>query len=458
MATDIDRSMVRLKVSVALAVLACLCDHSAAADEAAAGAGSRSAPEALRGWKTPPRAPSGTPVVSQLGYGLRKTAHFLVAVVAAPVRGAVYLEDHYHVYSEVEDILYNDARTAGVLPSLSFSSGFGVKLGATAFHSDLFGHRERVAVSAGYGGPDRYSTQLQLALPALLGGRGYARFVGRFEEDDRQFFQGIGNGSDPADPLRPAQETRFGEERTLAAASAGAHLGSDRARLGLGLSLIYNDRRFDQEVAAGETPIGDVYDVTALPGFADGSASTELSLDVELDLRDREGQPGHGARVSGFVGPRSSAGAEHVHYGLEAAYYLSPWRQRRVFVLRAAHEGVSEHDISFVDLPRIGGAGSLRGFRTNRFRDDLATIGTLEYRYPIHNVISGALFVETGKVARSYDELFGADDWHVGYGGGLVVHTRNHLVFTAEVAYGDGWELYLTTDVLRAFRKREKRL
>jgi len=76
-------------------------------------------------------------------------------------------------------------------------------------------------------------------------------------------------------------------------------------------------------------------------------------------------------------------------------------------------------------------------------------------------MISGDLFVETGKVASTYEALLGdglRDDWHIGYGGGLLFHSRRSVKARIDIAYGDGLQVYFSTDVLDAFRKREREL
>ena len=139
---------------------------------------------------------------------------------------------------------------------------------------------------------------------------------------------------------------------------------------------------------------------------------------------------------------------------------MTPGWPDRILIGRIALEGVAGHDadIPFTELPRLGGAGLLRGYLTDQFRDRLAAIGTLEYHYPIHANLSGVLFVETGKVAEDYTALLGSgfrNFWHFGYGTGVLVHTDKSALFRIDVAYGDGFEVYFSTDLLNAFRNRE---
>ncbi len=426
----------------------------AAADDAPPPAGPL--PEQARGWDEPPE-PERIPVLSPIGAALGATARFAVDAIAAPFRGAVYLESRYRTFSRARDFFYNDDHTAGFVPTLSFATVTGGRIGATAFHRNLFGNGETVALSGSFGGMDRYSVQLRTEVDRVAGSRFYVRSRSRFEIDDQVLFQGIGNDGDMSDPLRPQGDARYGEQRMLSAVSAGVHLG----KLSTGLSFIHNDREFDQDVATGMTAIGDVYDVAQLEGFDSGVKTNELTADVELDLRDHAGKTGSGAMLTGFGGGTIAGDGSYAHYGAEATVYVSPWRPRRVFALRLAHEGVHGDDIPFTELPRLGGAETLRGYRRDRFRDELSTLATLEYRYPIHNLLSGALFVEAGKVAGDYDSLIGSDfteNWHVGYGGGLVFHTSDNIVISAELAYGDGLEVYFMTDALQAFRKRGRQL
>jgi len=417
-------------------------------------------PETARGWEVPPTDGGGVPVLSPVVAGLRKAGAFAFTLVMAPFRGALWVEDRYEVLSKVENFFYNDARTIGVLPSVSFTSGFGGEIGLGAFYADMFGHDEKLSISGSAGGADRYSAQAKLAMPEIAGGRLYLFARARLEKDDQLLFRGIGNADVSAGPLAPGPESRFAQQRLLGLLSAGVQLGKKR-RVRMGFSVIYNEREFSQDVGSGLTPIGDHYDVMQLRGFAGGVNTAELTTDIQVDLRDHAGQTGSGALLTGFGGAGVGDDWQYAHYGAEASLYWTPWRSRRVFIVRATHEGVSGDDIPFTELPRLGGVGLLRGYRRDRFRDELALVGTAEYRYPIHGSVSGALYVEGGKVARTYEQLLGSglsDNWHVGYGGGFVVHSEDSAAFRIDVAYGDGVQVYFSTDVLQAFRKREREL
>jgi len=104
---------------------------------------------------------------------------------------------------------------------------------------------------------------------------------------------------------------------------------------------------------------------------------------------------------------------------------------------------------------------NLRGYVTDRFRDKLAAIGTVEYRYPIHELLAGALFVDAGRVGRNPKDLFGREAlkrWKLDAGGGLLLHTRESMLLGLDVAYGDGLTVFFTTAPIEFFHHRERQL
>jgi hemolysin activation/secretion protein len=115
------------------------------------------------------------------------------------------------------------------------------------------------------------------------------------------------------------------------------------------------------------------------------------------------------------------------------------------------HSPVGE--LPFTELPRLGGPFRLRGYRLDTFRDNLAALATIEYRYPIHQNVTGNLFVDVGRVARNYADLISPrmDPWHVGMGGGFRFSIGDRLVFRVDLSYGDSFVVFFSTDPLQAF-------
>ena len=407
----------------------------------------------------------GSFVLHRIGHGLGVA----VRIFLLPFRAVVQLEARWKLLSKLR-ILVNKENTLGLLPTVAFQSAFGINIGARAFLDNYFGAGEYVSLSANTGGSVVQAYQLDAELPRIGAAPIFLRSTIRYEENDNLFFAGIGNmGAVTANAMLPATETstptRFSQTRFLTVLSAGIELHAGGTSLRIGGSGIYNDRSFGAAGAGATDPsIEAGYDTATLRGFDRGFRNLELTGNFEIDTRDHRGATTSGGVFRGFAGGGSLVeDARYGHYGTEVSYFVSPFWPRRTFVGRVALEGVldRDNDIPFTELPRLGGTGLLRGYRTDRFRDKLATVATLEYRWPVHELITGDLFIETGKVARTYDALLGAgfrDYWHVGYGGGLIIHTTDRIRLRVDIAFGEALQFYVSTDVLDAFHNREREM
>ncbi len=398
---------------------------------------------------------------------LGKTLAWAAQTLVLPVRGVAYLQGRWKVFTRIRDVFQNDAGTLGVYPLGAYSTAFGATLGARAYYKDFGGHAERITVSAARGGAVVKALEATVELPRVLGTRWYVASGVRWEENINQYFAGIGNGTTTMGTELDARDaqvaSRFAQERFLAAARTGVNLDRPGRRLRAGTTAIFNDRTFGPAPGSLEST-NTIYDTSTVPGFDTGFRIVETTLDVDLDTRDTLGPTSAGGVARAFVGGASVLGRDirYAHYGIELAYFFTPFWKDRVFVGRVVHEGAREidGDLPFTELPRLGGARRLRGYPGDRFRDRLATIGTLEYHYPIHANFTGHLFGEVGKVAQTYDELVttGLADWHLAYGGGLIVHTTTKVKIRMDLAFGEGLQVYFTTDILDAFRDREREL
>jgi outer membrane protein assembly factor BamA len=251
----------------------------------------------------------------------------------------------------------------------------------------------------------------------------------------------------------------------LAVAGGGYTIGRPGGLTKLGMIGILNHRDFEGaravDVHEGEHRLDQVYDTSRLPGFDDGTRTLELDGSVVIDTRDSEGATSSGAYFEAFGGGLAPQHDYHfAHYGAELTAYIDLYHHDRVLVLRAVHEAVAGHDedIPFADLPRLGGPKRLRGYTLDRFRDKATAVATVEYHYPIHQFVAGSLFLDAGRAARTYEGLVDVKNWRVGGGAGIIVRSKSSVLFTLDVAVGDGVNVYFTTDPLRAFAGRSEQL
>ena len=391
----------------------------------------------------------------------------VLQLVFWPIQHGLRFTERHHVIEEVEDVLYNDARTAGIVPSFSFLSSQGPTVGATAFHDDLGGHGEKAAIDAKFGGRFTQAYEVSFDAEHFLGSNWWLETLSRYEASPRLLFQGYGDDAPELEtgkglgPRDAAVETKFRQRRVLMLGGIGYTFGKPGSIFKLGGIGIWNNREFGK-TDSDDTPTEDVYDTSQLVGFNDTVKTLELGGRAVLDTRDHEGATGSGVYIEVFGGavPKFED-YSYGHFGGEASVYIDLFRGTRVLVLRAVNEAVGfapDEDIPFSDLPRLGGPNRLRGFDLDRFRDRVTAVGTVEYHYPIHEYVAGSLFIDAGRPAPTYEKLFEMDKWRLGGGGGFIIRSKKKIFFSLDVAYGDGINVYFTTDPLRAFHDRGEQL
>ncbi len=382
-----------------------------------------------------------------------------------PVKETIEFVDRHAIVERVEDVLYNDARTAAILPTFGIDSYFGPSFGAKAFHEDVAGHDEYASIEARFGGQYKLATQLQFRANNFGGSRLWLESVARYESEPGLLFQGVGHGDaaqsgSGLDPRAASIATRYSQDRLLSLFRSGITFGRPGEMLQLGATGIYNVREFGEKHRGRDPSIEQVYDTSKLVGFNERVATLETDLNLVVDLRDVAGATASGGFLEVFGGYVPRIGQYSFwHHGAELTGFIDLYKRNRVLVLRAFVEGVngSEEDIPFAELPRLGGANRLRGYKLDRFRDEKVAVGTVEYRYPIHQYVAGALYVDVGRAERSYADMFDTK-WKAGAGGGFIVRSRDRQLFAFDIAYGDGVRFYLTTEPLRAFSKKDTEL
>jgi len=391
---------------------------------------------------------------------------YALKVVFFPILGTIAFLDRHAVIEHVEDFLYNDARTAGVVPVLSADTFFGPTFGVRAFHDDFGGHRERASVEARFGGRYEQAYQIEFRGDRVGGSRLWLESLARFEREPQLLFQGIGHPPELSsgrrlDPRGAAVASRFREQRFLSLLRLGYTAGRQGSLAKFGFTAIYNQRSFGAAADAADPATESVYDTSRLPGYAEGFSTVEMDVSLVVDTRDAAGATSSGIYFEVFAGgvpPLREYG--FWHHGLEATGYVNLYAKTRVLIARLTLEGVEGPwaRIPFSELPRMGGPHRLRGYPLDRFRDEKLALATLEYRYPVHQYVAGALHVDVGRVAKDYENLFRVRDWVVGVGGGLVFRSRSTRLFAVNLAYGEGLQLHVTTDPLRAFATRDTEL
>lgn len=395
----------------------------------------------------------------------------VLEVVFTPLEILLAGIDRNKVIPRVIDFFYfDDAHTAGWHPTIGAETGYGFTYGATVFHNDLMGHDESLSAAASFGGRYVQSYEAVFEGDRVGGSHVWLETRARYELQPATLFFGYGSQGKSAPPgnLGPRDANtavRFRQERALGLLRLGTAVGNEGDLTKLGGTAIYNHRVFGSERRSFPEPsIETVYDTAKIPGFDEHLNLLELDANLVRDTRDTAGLASSGTYfelLGGGLLPLNHF--QYWHYGGEITQYFDLYRKTRVLVFRAAVEGVAgnEDEIPFVDMPRLGGAQDLRGYLADKFRDKVAAVGTIEYRYPIHELLSGKLFLDAGDVGRDFDDLFSPgpfEHWKVGGGGGLLLHSKDDVILSLDVAYGDQLTVFFTTAPLEFFHNRSKQL
>lgn len=384
---------------------------------------------------------------------------------AAVARALGAIRDALPITRETDPLTAeNEAESSGgVAPQVELDSFSGLSAGLKAFDEDLAGHGEYGSAEVRIGGMYDVAAQLALRAPRFGGSHLWLESMTRYESEPALLFSGIGRasregGGEGLDPRRAAVPTRYQQQRSTSMLRAG-YTGGERGRsLQLGVTALYSVR--DVSASARQPSIETVYDTGQLAGFGERVSSLETDLNVTFDTLKPPLLANSGVHVDLFAGrvPQLT-GYRYWHEGLDAIVYVNLYRGDRVLALRALLEGVQgEHGyVPFADLPSLGGPHRLRGYARDRFRDAAAALASVDYHYPIHQYVAGALFVEAGRVESSFGACFDAR-WSSSFGAGFFIRSREKQLFSFHFAYGDALRFYLTTDPWRVFAKRDSEL
>ena len=145
-----------------------------------------------------------------------------------------------------------------------------------------------------------------------------------------------------------------------------------------------------------------------------------ITFEHVTDTRDNIYNPTTGNKVNlslevgAFGGDFNfqKASIEHQHYR-PAGDHNQVWAARAMY-------GYGRGDLTEFNQFRLGGQGSLRGYRDDQFRGNRMILGSLEYRFPLHKRVQGALFADFGGV---WDTGLRPRNLKGSYGIGLALNT-----------------------------------
>ncbi|MBL8744190.1 MAG: BamA/TamA family outer membrane protein [Myxococcales bacterium] len=425
------------------------------------------APDLVRGLEEP-RGVEAEDVALALPRAIFAVPNAFIGVLFTPLReGLRYVEKH-HVIERVEDFLYlNDEHTAAILPVITLSTFFGAQIGVQAFHDNLGGHGESARIKASWGADREQQYVVSFKADQVGGTPLWVESITTFEDHPSIRFYGIGGDASReelvrrADPREVSVRTLYAEQRFRQLLTVGATFGEPGKEGQVGARGRFKAYEFSEP--RGFKPdvdrrLEDVYETSKVVGYDDEPLVSELEAVANVVLRDPTGKSGHA-----FVGEAYGGGAlpfrdyRYAQFGASVTGFIDLFHGNRLLVLRAVYQAVAgpSENIPFVELPSLGGPHRLRGYPQHRFLDEKAFVATVEYQYPVHEYLAGTLFFDAGEVSENFDGLFDNPNFHFGGGGGLIVRKKEKVYLSAEIAGGEGVQVVLTTDPLRAFADRD---
>lgn len=201
----------------------------------------------------------------------------------------------------------------------------------------------------------------------------------------------------------------------------------------------------------------DAYDINSLAenglldtnqptGFEGGNISTFGAI-FRYDTRDNVNLPLSGWYVTLRIEQNAKWMGSPFSFNrtlLDAIKYV-PVGKKQTIALNA-FTGFMGGQVPFQELLFIGGGRKGRGIIEGRFRDDALLLFQAAYRFPIFWRVRGAVFASSGRVAPSYDQLFGGI-YHFNYGAGLrfLLNEKEQVQVRFDVGLGgDALGYYLT--------------
>ena len=369
-------------------------------------------------------------VLRDIGQGVLLVPRVAVEVTMAPVRASLWTFDRYRLVDRWKQIFFDDSYTYGLYPTAVLDSTYGLTVGARFVHRNLFGEREHLALRAGTGGEYRAVLRGELQSGRRLGERTLVWSRGELERRPEDNFYGFGNQDDV--------HVHYRQELLRAAVSADVRtISALHVRFAGALTDI------DYSESDNGSPIDEVYDPAVLTGWMEGVRNVYGELELRWDGRrlprelDLHHVYDHGSLVSVYGGRvhQLEAGGDYWGYGGELQHYFRLGAGPRVLSARLRLDGVTGQleDVAFSQLPRLGGDMLLRGYPRDRFRDRVATLGSLEYTWDLGRFPMASLFVDVGRVFPSLRDVQ-PTDLRVGYGVSLQLHNKRDFIAVVSLA------------------------
>lgn len=331
----------------------------------------------------------------------------------------------------------------GPAPVVSYSSNGGVRLGLSYTRTQVFSPHDRGRIVGTLSTHQYKRFETSYVAPQLFSKRSGLSLRAAYRWRPRENFYGLGYTS------RDEDKVSFALEQTEFAAVNNWRVGP-QWRIDFEAAFVASN------ISGGKNKslVRDLNEIQDKFGMAAAdfrrSRLIRGGVAIDHDWRDVKGQPSAGGRERLAIAYSHGVGyfddIRFVTVSGDIAHYFNVYK-KRILAIRLLAETVDADEddgvLPFYLKSRLGGRDDLRGFLSSRFVDNDRMLATLEYRYPIWDMIDAFIFAEAGRVFSSVTEEFTLRNWSESLGTGLRVWRSEEVVLSAQVAYSDeSWRLY----------------
>lgn len=263
-----------------------------------------------------------------------------------------------------------------------------------------------------------------------------------YQDRTRERFLGIGSAS------LLSEEVSYRLEQTNFLVSVDTKIGS-------GIALSISGGYTKSQVFDGENPDFEIrldsiqLQLSLTDEDIRPSKVWSIGAGLKHDSRNDKGQPSAGGmeeiQLTYKRGPKSSGDVKFFSTSVDLRRYIHVYDQRILalrLLARSIDQPGSASPMPFYLLNRFKGQRDLRGFRTDRFTDNDLALASVEYRYPVWDVIDAFLLLDAGRVFREIEEDFTLQNWEWNYGFGFRGWKPDRLIISATFAHSNEGNRY----------------
>ncbi|UCG61121.1 MAG: BamA/TamA family outer membrane protein [Candidatus Zixiibacteriota bacterium] len=324
-------------------------------------------------------------------------------------------------------------RIYGFYPTLGYGANMGIKGGIGFRSKGVLSEGERLKLKGSYSTHDYQRYKAVYIAPVLASKEGVTFYLSYDKKPWESFF-GIGFDSNEDDEVTYcSEETNF---RMIGSWDLYAKWSAEVVG-GYRVVNLYDGQNPDQE---GDLDV--IRQTLGLNRQSVGPARVlSLTSTVTHDWRNSKFQPSRGGveilSLSYNKGVNRAKDLEYLAYSLDLRHYFEVFK-KRLFAVRVMAQSIDTQgdspELPFYLRSKLGGWDIMRGYREYRFIDNDMALMTIEYRYPIWQIVDAFVFIDEARVFNDIFDEFTLRNWKYSFGGGLRIWGVESSVMSLQVA------------------------